>query len=190
LQTEKPLPEIDPTDTEQINAEEPELQDKEDMEVQNTQHEEEEKDETSEQSIPTTQQTVTKDDQTPKSADKRKKRKSSIITIRTTGTMTPSGSSVETSFDPTTISDKHLFDLHGAISKESTRRWKKVLKEGSRVERLKQEKNNILEGCREAVRMNEGIEQMSEVQNPLEGFKELIDRMIKTTQITDNKYRH
>jgi hypothetical protein len=42
--------------------------------------------------------------------------------------------------------DKHLFELHGAISKESTRKWKKVLKEGSQVERLKQEKNNILDG--------------------------------------------
>jgi hypothetical protein len=72
-----------------------------------------------------------------------------------------------------------LFDLHGAISKESTRRWKKVLKEGSWVERLKQEKNNILEGCREEVRLNEGIETYSKVQNPLEGFKELIDIMIK-----------
>jgi hypothetical protein len=104
------------------------------MNEQNTQHEEEEKNEASEQSILTTQQIVTKDGQTPKSADKQKKRKSSIITIKMTGRETPPGSSVETSFDPTTISDKHLFDLHGAISKESTRRWKKVLKEGSRVE--------------------------------------------------------
>jgi hypothetical protein len=110
----------------------------------------------------------------------KERKRSPMITIRTTGTTTPSGSIIEASFDPTTISDKHLFDLHGAISKESTRRWKKVIKEGSRVERLKQEKNNILEGCREAVRLHEGIEQISEAHNPLEGFKELIDRMIKT----------
>jgi hypothetical protein len=69
------------------------------MEVQNTQHEEEEKYETNDQSISTTQQTVTKEGQTSKSVDKRKKRKLSIITIKTTGTMNPSGSSIETSFD-------------------------------------------------------------------------------------------
>jgi hypothetical protein len=51
-----------------------------------------------------------------------------MITIRTTATTTPSGSSVKASFNPTTIFDKHLFELHGFISKESTRRWKKVLK--------------------------------------------------------------
>jgi hypothetical protein len=85
LQNEKPLPEIDPMDTEQINVENPEIQDKEKMNEQNTQHEEEEKNEASEQSIPTTQQTVTKYGQTPKSTDKQKKRKSSIITIKMTG---------------------------------------------------------------------------------------------------------
>jgi len=51
-----------------------------------------------------------------------------MITIRTMGKATPSGSSIEDSFEPTTIFDKHLFDLHGAISKESARTWKKVLK--------------------------------------------------------------
>jgi hypothetical protein len=64
------------------------------MEVKNTQHDEEEKYETHEQSIPTTQQMVRKYDETLKSADKRKKRNSSIITIRTNGTMTPSRSSL------------------------------------------------------------------------------------------------
>jgi hypothetical protein len=126
--------------------------------VQNNQQEEEESEQTSEQSILTTQQTITKDGQLSKSADKRKKKKLPLITIRTTGTSTPSNSTVEASFDPTTIFDKHLFDLHGAISKESTRRWKKVLKEGSWVEKLKQEKNNILKECREEVILHEGIE--------------------------------
>lgn len=70
----------------------------------------------------------------------------------------PPGLLVKTSFKSTTISDKHLFDLHGAISKESIRRWKKVLKEGSQVEQLKQEQKDILEGCREEVGLNEGIE--------------------------------
>jgi uncharacterized protein Yka (UPF0111/DUF47 family) len=55
-----------------------------------------------------------------------------------------------------------------------------VLKEGSWVEKLKQEQNNILQECREAVRLHEGIEQIPEAHNPLEGFKELIERMIKT----------
>jgi len=54
------------------------------------------------------------------------------------------------------------------------------MKEGSWVERLKRRKNNILEGCKEAVRLHEGITQIPEVHNPLEGFKELIDRMVKT----------
>jgi len=91
-----------------------------------------------------TQQTVTKDGQLSKYEDKIKKHKSPMIIIRIIGTTTPSGSSVEVSFDPTTISDKHLFDLHGAISKESSRRWNKVLKEGIRVKKLKKEQKNIL----------------------------------------------
>jgi hypothetical protein len=86
------------------------------------------------------------------------KRKSPIITIRTNRRATPLGSSFKTSFEPTAISEKHLFNLHGAISKESTRIWKKVLKEGSRVELLKQEQINILEGCRKVFRLNEGME--------------------------------
>jgi hypothetical protein len=130
----KTLPEIDPADTKQINVEKTKIQDNKKMNEKNNQHEEEEKNEASKQSIPTTQQIVTKDGQTPKPANKQKKRKLPIITIKTTGRATPPGLSVETSFDPTTISDKKLFDLHGVISKESARRWKKVLKEGSRVE--------------------------------------------------------
>jgi hypothetical protein len=55
------------------------------------------------------------------------------------------------------------------------RRWKKVLKQGNWVERLKQEKNNILEGCREAIRLHEGIYHIPESHNPLEVFKYIID---------------
>jgi SAM-dependent MidA family methyltransferase len=56
-----------------------------------------------------------------------------------------------------------------------------VLKEGSQVEKLKQEQKNILQECREAVRLHEGIEKIPEAQNPLAGFKELIERLIKTS---------
>jgi hypothetical protein len=68
-----------------------------------------------------------------------------MITIRTTRSTIPLGSMIEAMFNPTTIYDKYLFNLHGAILKESTRRWKKVLKQGNRVEKLKQEQNNILQ---------------------------------------------
>jgi hypothetical protein len=91
----------------------------------------------------------------------------------------PSGSTIEATIDPTTISDQYLFDLHEVISRESTRRWKKVIKEGSWVEKLKEEKRNMLQECREEVRQHEGTKQMPEVQNSLEGFKELIGRLIK-----------
>jgi hypothetical protein len=38
-----------------------------------------------------------------------------------------------------------------------------------------------LKECREAVRLHEGIEKISEVQNCLDDFKELIDRMIESS---------
>jgi hypothetical protein len=45
-----------------------------------------------------------------------------------------------------------LFELHGAISKESIRRWKKMIKEGSQVKRLKQEKKNV--SCRDVYKQS------------------------------------
>jgi hypothetical protein len=53
------------------------------------------------------------------------------IIFKMTQPSSPSGSTGETTLDPTSISDQHLFNLHQVISKESTKRWKKVIKEGS-----------------------------------------------------------
>jgi hypothetical protein len=100
---------------------------------------------------------VTKYGEPSKFVDQRRKKKFPLITIGMICPTIPSSSTVKSTFDPTIISDKYLFDLHRAISKELARRWKKVLKEGSQVEKLKQEQKNILQEYREAVRSHEGI---------------------------------
>jgi hypothetical protein len=117
LQNERHSPGVNPIDSENNNTKWPTqyLQDIVDKDMQNNWQEEEEKEQTSEQIILTMQQMVSKDGHPSKSVDKRRKMKSPTITIRTTLPTIPSGSTVKATFDPTTISDKYLFDLHGSI---------------------------------------------------------------------------
>jgi sulfur transfer protein SufE len=49
-----------------------------------------------------------------------------------------------------TISDENLFDLYEFILKESSKRWKRVIKEGSNLSNIKEEKKKMLQefvGC-------------------------------------------
>jgi SOS response regulatory protein OraA/RecX len=86
LQNERNFPEDNPIDSEQNNTKGPTkiFRTQVDKEVQNNQQEEEEKEQTSEQSILMTQQMVSKDGQPSKYADKRRKKKSPMITIKMT----------------------------------------------------------------------------------------------------------
>jgi hypothetical protein len=70
----------------------------------------------------------------------------------------PSRSVGETTLDPTSISNQHIFNLHHIISNESTKRWKKIIKEGIRVSKIKEDQRKMLQECIEKVIKNLGIE--------------------------------
>jgi hypothetical protein len=91
----------------------------------------------------------------------------------------PSGSAGKTTLDPTSISNQHLFNLHQVILKESTKRWKKIIKEGSRVSKIKEDQRKMLQECIEKVIKHLGIEQLPEMESPLVSFKDLVERFIK-----------
>jgi uncharacterized protein YdiU (UPF0061 family) len=83
-----------------------------------------------------------------------------------------------------------LFDLYEVISKESSKRWKKVIKEGRKLSKIKDEKNKMLQECKEEVKKHLGIEQLAENENPMEGFKDLVEILVKANTTSQQQFDH
>jgi hypothetical protein len=83
-----------------------------------------------------------------------------------------------------------LFDLYEVISKESSKRWKKVIKEGSKLSKIKDEKKKMLQECKEEVKKHLGIEQLEENENPMVGFKDLVEILVKDNTTSQQQVDH
>jgi hypothetical protein len=88
----------------------------------------------------------------------------------------------ETKFNRLVVSDEKIMDLCNGISKEATNRWKKALRERTRIREIRNKEKEILKKYFFLAKAKLGIDHLTKGDNPLVAMRSLIEVVIYTRE--------